>query len=99
MPQWVLAVVVRWDARWPNNRCHCVSEPSRAVLIENPLTPITGVTRFVHQDLQGRNFLLRVTTTRSPFGSSCVSMSRVKSVALMMPSPNFSWMISLMVSP
>src|SRR5579883_448528 len=47
----------------------------------------------------GRNFPLYVTTTRSPLGSSFFWMSSSKSMALMMPSPNISWMIALMVVP
>ncbi len=58
-----------------------------------------SVWQFFYQDLYGRNLPLRVTTTRSPLGSSCLSISMEKSIALMMPSPNFSCISSLMVSP
>jgi hypothetical protein len=40
-----------------------------------------------------------VTTTRAPLGSSSRLMSKVKSIALMMPSPNCSWITSYIVAP
>lgn len=50
-------------------------------------------------DLYGKNFPFMVTRTRSPLGSSTFSICMEKSMALIMPSPNFSWIISFMVSP
>jgi hypothetical protein len=47
----------------------------------------------------GRNFPSRTTTTRSPAGSGSRRTSRRKLIALMIPSPNSSWMSSLIVGP
>jgi hypothetical protein len=47
----------------------------------------------------GRHFPLSTTFTRSPFGSGSRVMSIEKSIALMMPSPNSSWINSLIVVP
>lgn len=52
-----------------------------------------------YQALYGKNFPFMVITTRSPLGFSSFSTSMVKSMALMMPSPNFSWISCLRVSP
>ena len=52
-----------------------------------------------HHRLYGRNLPDMVILTRSPFGSSSFSTSMVKSMALMMPSPNVSWMTSLSGMP
>src|SRR5260221_13235110 len=52
-----------------------------------------------HHRLYGRNLPHMVTWTRSPFGSSTLLISIVKSIALMIPSPNCSWISSLIVSP
>ncbi len=49
--------------------------------------------------LYGRNLPLSTTLTRSPFGSDSRRMSMEKSIALMIPSPNSSWISSLMVVP
>jgi Domain of unknown function (DUF1707) len=47
----------------------------------------------------GKNFPSRTTTTRSPAGSGSRRTSRRKLIALMIPSPNSSWMSSLIVGP
>ena len=47
----------------------------------------------------GRNLPSRVTTTRSPAGSGTRWTSKRKLIALMMPSPNSSWISSLIVGP
>ncbi len=52
-----------------------------------------------HQILYGRYFPDMVTLMRSPFGSFSFSTFIVKSMALMMPSPNFSWTIALKGKP
>ena len=44
--------------------------------------------------LYGRNLPDIVIFTRSPLGSASFSTSIVKSMALMMPSPNISWITS-----
>lgn len=49
--------------------------------------------------LYGRNFPLITMLTRSPFGSGSRCRSILKSIALMMPSPNSSWMSALNVVP
>ena len=49
--------------------------------------------------LYGKNLPFIVTITRSPLGSSFFCTSSSKSMALMMPSPNISWMIALSVVP
>ena len=49
--------------------------------------------------LYGRNLPLRVSLTRSPFGSGWRSIAMSKSIALMMPSPNSSWINSFQVVP
>jgi hypothetical protein len=49
--------------------------------------------------LYGRNLPDSTTLTRSPFGSGCRTMSMLKSMALMIPSPNSSWISSLIVVP
>ena len=49
--------------------------------------------------LYGRNLPLRVSLTRSPFGSGWRSIAMSKSMALMMPSPNSSWISSFQVVP
>ena len=68
----------------------------------NPLIPTLG-RGFGRCDpqyvLYGRNLPDSTTFTRSPFGSAWRSMSMLKSIALMMPSPNSSWISSLMVVP
>jgi hypothetical protein len=46
-----------------------------------------------------KNFPSRTTTTRSPAGSGSRRTSRRKLIALMIPSPNSSWMSSLIVGP
>ena len=58
-----------------------------------------GVLLARYQRLYGRNLPHIVTLTRSPLGSSTFAMSIVKSIALMIPSPNFSWINSLIVVP
>ena len=55
--------------------------------------------RPVYQALYGRNLPFMVMTTRSPAGFASRSTSSVKSIALMMPSPNSSWIRSLAGSP
>ena len=49
--------------------------------------------------LYGRNLPDMVIFTRSPFWSGCRSRVMSKSMALMMPSPNSSWIISFHVVP
>lgn len=49
--------------------------------------------------LYGRNFPFMVTTTRSPLGFSSFSTSSVKSMALIIPSPHFSWITSFSEDP
>ncbi|MFM2074192.1 MAG: hypothetical protein RJB34_497 [Pseudomonadota bacterium] len=49
--------------------------------------------------LYGKNLPDSTTFTRSPLGSGWRTMSMLKSMALMMPSPNSSWISSLMVVP
>src|ERR1700674_2980856 len=46
-----------------------------------------------------QEFAAHTTFTRSPFGSGSRWMSMVKSIALMMPSPNSSWINALSVVP
>ena len=50
-------------------------------------------------NLYGKNLPFIVITTLSPLGSSFFWMSISKSMALMMPSPNISWMIAFIVVP
>lgn len=52
-----------------------------------------------YQVLYGRNLPDSTTRTRSPFGSGSRWMSIEKSMALMIPSPNSSWISSLIVDP
>src|SRR5262249_19617676 len=49
--------------------------------------------------LYGRNLPLRVSLTWSSFGSGWRSIVMSKSIALMMPSPNSSWINSFQVVP
>jgi hypothetical protein len=49
--------------------------------------------------LYGRNFPLMTMRTRSPLGSGSRAMCIEKSIALMMPSPNSSWMRALIAVP
>ena len=49
--------------------------------------------------LYGRNLPLIVILTRSPLGSASRVRSMLKSMALMMPSPNSSWISDLKVVP
>jgi len=49
--------------------------------------------------LYGRNLPFSTIFTRSPFGSSTREISIEKSIALMMPSPNSSWIRDLIVMP
>lgn len=53
----------------------------------------------IYHFLYGRNLPSRVTTTRSPLGDSTFLMSISKSIALMMPSPNISWIRAFIVDP
>ena len=53
----------------------------------------------VHQTLYGKNLPFMVTLTRSPLGSAILSTCKLKSIADMMPSPNFSWITSLSGRP
>ena len=60
----------------------------------------TGTPARGHQYvLYGKNLPDNTTFTRSPLGSGVRTMSMLKSIALMMPSPNSSWISSLMVVP
>jgi hypothetical protein len=52
-----------------------------------------------HHFLYPRNFPFIVILTLSPFGSATRSISIVKSMALMIPGPNFSSINSLIVVP
>ena len=53
----------------------------------------------VYHFLYGKNLPSIVITIRSPFGSSFFSISIVKSIALIMPSPHFSCITCLNVVP
>lgn len=79
--------------------------------IHPPITPVrpNGPERFrlrrrvdsmSHQYiLYGRNFPLITIRTRSPLGSVSREISMEKSMALMMPSPNSSWISALIAIP
>lgn len=55
---------------------------------------------FFNQNLlYGKNFPDQTSLTRSPAGSFSRSILMEKSIALMMPSPNSSWIISFSAGP
>ncbi len=76
---------------------YCTSEPFCGVAIgPQPCGPTMNRAQYV---LYGKNLPLMTMRTRSPFGSGSRAMSMEKSMALMMPSPNSSWMSALSVVP
>lgn len=56
----------------------------------NAALPDSSIAPNCYQLLYGKNLPFNVSKTRSPLGSSIFSTSIEKSIALMIPSPNFS---------
>ena len=75
---------------------HCrSSRKNRLPQARNPAPREGGC----HHRLYAKNLPDMVIFTRSPLGSASFSTSIVKSIALMIPSPNISWMTSLSGKP
>jgi type III restriction enzyme len=73
-----------------------LSEVPRLMMRESHSVEVAKCTQY---SLYGKNLPDSTTFTRSPLGSGWRTMSMEKSMALMMPSPNSSWISSLMVVP
>lgn len=58
-------------------------------------TPRVPTADSAHHFLYGRNLPDKTSRTRSPLGSLSLSIFMLKSIALMMPSPKFSWITAL----
>src|SRR5262249_16008592 len=73
--------------------------PSGAAACGGVDHPRSGRFRSVQYSLYGRNLPDILTLTLSPFGSGLRSIVISKSMALIMPSPNSSWINSFHVVP
>src|SRR5690606_36189070 len=76
--------------------------PAARVVIPHGRDPLAGRPNRpgrTQYDLYGRYLPLSTILTQSPFGSASRWMSIEKSIALMMPSPNSSWISSFIVEP
>ena len=84
----------------------CRATPGQwSVVLQRTQLQHTGRTRGIapriHPQyiLYGKNFPFKTIFTRSPLGSGTREISIEKSIALMMPSPNSSWISDLIVMP
>ncbi len=77
----------------------CPACGTAAPLVNGACTDCGLAAGIAHHFRYARNLPCMVTFTRSPFGSGSFSTSISKSIALMMPSPNFSWISSFSVVP
>ncbi len=77
----------RRPARTSSSRTHLAGTDFDSASLEHPhRLATTGAHHFTY----GRNLPFMVMTTRSPLGFSSLETSILKSIALMIPSPNFS---------